>query len=41
MKSDGQLTPKELEKLDKMLDENSKMINRQEHNRKNDIRKIY
>ena len=41
MKSDGVITSKELEKLDKMLDDNSKMINRKEHNKKYDIRKIY
>lgn len=41
MARDGVLTLKELEKLDKMLDENSKMIYRKEHNRDHQIRRIY
>jgi len=41
MTMDGVLTMKELEKLDKMLDENSKMIYRKEHNRDHQIRRIY
>jgi hypothetical protein len=40
MTIDGVLTMKELEKLDKMLDENSKMINRKENNRNYIIRQI-
>jgi hypothetical protein len=41
MKKDGVLTIKELERLDKMLDENSKMIYRKEHNRDYNIKRIY
>ena len=41
MKADGMLTPKELEKLDKMLEENSNMIYNKKHNRKYDIRRVY
>ncbi|MDQ7787872.1 MAG: hypothetical protein RDU01_09695 [Thermodesulfovibrionales bacterium] len=41
MRKDGILTIKELEKLDKMLDENSKMIYRKEHNRDYNIKRIY
>jgi hypothetical protein len=41
MGKDGVLTMKELEKLDKILDENSKMIYRKEHNRDYNIRRIY
>lgn len=41
MREDGVLTIKELEKLDKMLDENSKMISRKEHNRDYNIKRIY
>jgi hypothetical protein len=41
MRKDGILTIKELERLDKMLDENSKMIYRKEHNRDYNINRIY
>jgi len=41
MRKDGVLTIKELEKLDKMLDENSKMISRKEFNRDYNIKRIY
>ncbi|MFZ3138875.1 MAG: hypothetical protein WA126_15955 [Thermodesulfovibrionales bacterium] len=41
MRKDGVLTIKELERLDKMLDENSKMISRKEHNRDYNIKRIY
>ena len=41
MKKDGVLTIKELERLDKMLDENSKMIYRKELNRDYNIKRIY
>ena len=41
MRKDGVLTMQELERLDKMLDENSKMIYRKEHNRNYSIRRIY
>jgi hypothetical protein len=41
MRKDGILTIKELGKLDKMLDENSKMIYRKVHNRDYNIKRIY
>ena len=41
MRQDGVLTTKELEKLDKMLDENSKMIYRKEINREYDIKRLF
>jgi hypothetical protein len=41
MRKDGVLTIKELEKLDKMLDENSKMIYRKEHNKDYNIKRLY
>ncbi|MCG2720862.1 MAG: hypothetical protein L6290_02445 [Thermodesulfovibrionales bacterium] len=41
MRKDGVLTIKELGKLDKMLDENSKMISRKEFNRDYNIKRIY
>ena len=41
MRSDGVLTVKEIEKLDGMLDENSKMIQRKEHNRDSHIRRLF
>jgi hypothetical protein len=41
MRKDGVLTIKELEKLDKILDENSKMISRKEFNRDYNIKRIY
>ncbi|MEW6586138.1 MAG: hypothetical protein AB1442_11075, partial [Nitrospirota bacterium] len=41
MRRDNALTIGELEKLDRMLDENSKMIYRKEHNWNYDIRRIY
>jgi hypothetical protein len=41
MRRDGSLTAKEIEKLDRMLDENSRMITQKEHNRKYDIRRLY
>jgi predicted PilT family ATPase len=41
MRKDGVLTMKELEKLDKMLDENSNMISRKEFNRDYNIKRIY
>ncbi|OGW25881.1 MAG: hypothetical protein A2X59_12970 [Nitrospirae bacterium GWC2_42_7] len=41
MKSDGILTSKEQEKLEKKLDENSEMLYSKKHNKKHDIRKLY
>ncbi len=41
MRKDGVLTMQELERLDKMLDENSKMICRKEHNRDYNIKRVY
>ena len=41
MRQDGVLTTKELEKLDKMLNENSKMIYRKEINREYDIKRLF
>jgi hypothetical protein len=41
MREDGSLTMREIEKLDRMLDENSRMITQKERNRKYDIRRLY
>jgi hypothetical protein len=41
MRGDGKLSMKEIEKLDGMLDENSKMINRKEHDRDSHIRRLF
>lgn len=41
MRKDDVLTMKEVEKLDKMLDENSKMIDRKKHNRDFNIRRLF
>lgn len=41
MRKDDVLTMKEVEKLDRMLDENSKMIYRGKHNRKFNIRRLF
>jgi hypothetical protein len=41
MRRDGVLTAKEIEKLDRMLDENSKMIHRKGHNRDFHIRRLF
>jgi hypothetical protein len=41
MRQDSVLTTKELEKLDKMLNENSKMIYRKEINREYDIKRLF
>lgn len=40
MKADSMLTSKELEKLDKMLDKNSKMLYKNEHNKNYKIRRM-
>jgi hypothetical protein len=40
MRKDDVLTMKEVEKLDRMLDENSKMIYREKHNRNFNIRRV-
>ena len=41
MRRDGVLTMKESEKLERMLDENSKMITREKHNKDIDIRRLF
>ena len=41
MRKDDVLTMKEIEKLDRMLDENSKMIYREKHNRNFNIRRLF
>lgn len=41
MRKDDVLTMKEVEKLDRMLDENSKMIYREKHNRNFNIRRLF
>ena len=41
MRKDGVLTTQEFERIDKMLDENSKMIYQKEHNRDYNIKWIY
>lgn len=41
MRKDDVLTMKEIEKLDRMLDENSKMIYREKHNRDFNIRRLF
>jgi predicted ribosome quality control (RQC) complex YloA/Tae2 family protein len=41
MRRDDVLTAKEIEKLDGMLDENSRMIDRKEHNRDSNIRRLF
>ena len=41
MRRDDVPTMKEIEKLDRMLDENSKMIDRKKHNRDFDIRRLF
>ena len=41
MRRDDILTMKEIEKLEGMLDENSRMINRKEHNRNFNIRRLF
>jgi hypothetical protein len=41
MRKDNVLTMKEIENLDKMLDENSKMIDRKKHNRDVNIRRLF
>jgi hypothetical protein len=41
MRKDDVITIKEIEKFDKMLDENSKMIDRKKHNRDFNIRRLF